>query len=249
MCDGTFQAAQTAMANGNPSFVAVGDFNNDGKADMAVANGPGTTTVSILYGNGDGTFQPPSSDTVISDTPIVRGLDGQYGTLVAADFNGDGKLDLAVAFSRNSTMPNVLIQVVTEVLLNNGDGTFSMSYFTDGPAVFVADFDGDGNQDLFVYGIGTMLKLGNGDGTVRDGQNNVTGLIASFSINARATVGDFNGDGLLDVAAVNGANFGETIRMSLGSPSGTFSNFGTNFRMNPSNTVAADFNGDGKLDL
>jgi hypothetical protein len=154
-----------------------------------------------------------------------------------------------VAFSRNSTVPNVPVETFTEVLLNNGDGTFSMSYFTAGPAVFVADFDGDGKQDLFVYGIGTALKLGNGDGTFRDGQDNVTGLIASFSMNVSATVGDFNGDGMLDVAGVNAFNFGETIRMSLGSPGGTFTTFGTNFRQNPSNTVAADFNGDGKLDL
>src|SRR5467141_1186466 len=68
--DGTFQDARTVRADGNPSFVAVGDFNNDGRADIAVVNGPGTNTVSVLYGNGDGSFQLPGSDFVISDTPV-----------------------------------------------------------------------------------------------------------------------------------------------------------------------------------
>src|SRR5882672_1696453 len=75
--DGTFQDARIARADGNPSFVAVGDFNNDGKADIAVLNGPGTNTVSVLYGNGDGSFQQlPDADLVISDTPIARGSFG-----------------------------------------------------------------------------------------------------------------------------------------------------------------------------
>jgi len=249
--DGTFQDARTVRADGNPSFVAVGDFNNDGKADIAVLNGPGTNTVSVLYGNGDGSFQQlPDADLVISDTPIARGSFGHYGTLVAADFNGDGKLDLAVAFSRNSTQQNVPEETFVEVWLNNGDGTFSMSYFTSEPAVFVADFDGDGKQDLLVYGISSAVKLGNGDGTFRDGQSNITGLLSSFARNVTATVGDFNGDGMLDVAALNVSNFGENIRMSLGLPGGTFrSTFDAKFRMNPSNYVAADFNGDGKLDI
>src|ERR1700704_1796960 len=69
--DGTFQDARTVRADGNPSFVAVGDFNNDGKADIAVVNGPGTNTVSVLYGNGDGSFQLPGSELVIRDRKSV----------------------------------------------------------------------------------------------------------------------------------------------------------------------------------
>src|SRR6267143_1595584 len=71
-----------------------------------------------------------------------------------------------------------------------------------------------------------------------------------FTSGPAVFVADFDGDGLLDVAAVNGANFGEDIRMSLGLPGGTFrGTFDAKFRMNPSNYVAADFNGDGKLDI
>ncbi len=117
--------------------------------------------------------------------------------------------------------------------------------------MFVADFDGDGKQDLLVYGISSAVKLGNGDGTFRDGQSNITGLLSTFARNVTAIVGDFNGDGLSDVAGVNDANFGENIRMSLGLPGGTFgSTFDAKFRVssgsNASNYVAADFNGDGK---
>jgi len=136
-----------------------------------------------------------------------------------------------VAFSRNSTDPNVGIEVVTKGSSQQRDGTFSISYVTAGPSVFVADFDGDGKQDLFIYGRQRHVEARKWGRHVSRWSNSITG--PSFLMNVSATVGDFNGDGLLDVAGVNLARFSERIRMSLGSPGGTFSNFGTNFRMKP----------------
>ncbi len=100
--DGTFHGPVSYPAGGSAVFVAVGDFNRDGKADLAVIANAG---ISILLGNGDGTFQPAVAYPVGS-TPV---------SLALGDFNGDGKTDLVVA---NSGSDNV------SVLLGNGDGTF-----------------------------------------------------------------------------------------------------------------------------
>src|SRR3977135_937152 len=170
--DGTFQDARTARADGNPSFVTVGDFNNDGKADIAVLNGPGTTTVSLLYGNGDGTFQPPV-DTLISDKPMIPLAFGGDTTMVAADFNGAGKLDLALGFDvdlvSGPTTFNPTVHYI-EVLPNNGDGTFKIEFAVGHDKVIAADFDGDGIQDLYLYGGSEHppeTRMGNGDGSFR----------------------------------------------------------------------------------
>src|SRR5262249_57809399 len=111
------------------SGVGIGDFNGDGIPDLAVANFA-SNDVSVLLGNGDGTFQPAAGYAVGSQPPSV---------VAVSDFNGDGKLDLVVP---NYNSNNV------SVLLGNGDGTFraAVNYAADEAPWFVAgrEFHPDG---------------------------------------------------------------------------------------------------------
>ncbi len=134
--DGTFQAAVNYPLSTGPTSVVVGDFNGDGKLDLAAAVGnlDGTgAEVAVLLGSGDGTFQYP-----------VNYATGQGPfSVVVGDFNHDGKLDLATAYANG-----------VSVLLGHGDGTFRahVDYDTENSpvAVGVADFDADGTLDLIV---------------------------------------------------------------------------------------------------
>ena len=230
--DGTFQAAVNyGLGSGTPepAAVAVGDFNGDGKLDLAVANA-GTSNVTVLLGNGDGTFQAP-----------VDYAAGSGFSVAVGDFNGDGKLDLAVA---NVASNNI------SVLLGNGDGTFQNAvHYSAGATPFwvaVGDFNRDGKLDLVVANDGgnnVSVLLGNGDGTFQAAVNYSTG-----SGPTSVAVGDFNGDGKLDLAVANNAS--NNISVLLGNGDGTFRpaiNYGAG---SGSRTVAVgDFNGDGKLDL
>src|SRR5207253_6982357 len=154
-------SASSVHAGSNPTSAAVGDFNGDGKLDLAVANA-GSKNVSVLLGNGDGTFK----------APVNFGAPGPQSVAVG-DFNGDGNLDLAVA---NLSSGNVSIR------LGNGDGTFRapVNYATgDTPnTIAVGDFNKDGKLDLAVVNGGNgkglcrvRLLLGNGGGPFQDGGN------------------------------------------------------------------------------
>src|SRR6266705_1906434 len=180
------QTEYVAATKNGPSGIAVGDFNGDGKPDLAVVNF-GDWNVYLLLGNGDGTFQPAKSVFFSSGFPWY---------IVAGDFNGDGKLDLAVSnYGANSV----------SVLLGNGDGTFKAPQtFPVGvhPAlVAVGDFNGDGKPDLVItnhLGNTVTVLLGNGDGTFQPAQ---TFLVNSDPV--YVTVADFNGDGVQDLAVGN----------------------------------------------
>src|SRR5262249_54656767 len=202
--------------------VATGDFNGDGRLDLAVANHIGVYlakggtyqpggTVSVLLGNGDGSYQPPVPYAVAPD-PLA---------LVIGDFDGDGRTDLAVAGNQaeyNGLVPSD--HETVSVLLGNGDGTFQPAVRypagTSAVSLVAGDFNGDGRPDL-VFGIDDYdangsfqsnsaigVLIGNGDGTFRPAAKYVLGRHSLGAVVA----GDFNGDGRLDVAVAiaNGAS-------------------------------------------
>jgi dienelactone hydrolase len=239
-----FSASAVSTPPG-PVAVATGDLNADGKLDI-ILGAPGSGTANVLLGNGDGTFQAPASYTV--------GTSASSGYAIATgDFNGDGKLDFAIADSADSYL---------SVFLGNGDGTFQAAVnYTVGlnpTAVAVADLNGDGKLDLAVSNqncstiIGCIpgtvsILLGNGDGTFQTHSDFDVGLDPNWVI-----AGDFNGDGKLDLAAVDGQGNAMTSAASilLGNGDGTFQAPVTYpLNTNAASGSTADLNGDGKLDL
>jgi uncharacterized protein (TIGR03437 family) len=245
--DGTFTTG-AAHSLPLPAFaLAIADFNGDGNCDLALSVVAGGGHVEIMFGNGDGTFQ--NGVTLPLRTT---------GALAVGDFNADSIADLVAIDS---------MALGVSVALGNGDGTFQSSVSTlltgrvcCGPQLFaLADFDNDGRLDLAEEDtLGSnyfRILLGNGNGTFRPpviyiSNNPLASQARSLS------VGDFNGDGKLDlVNTIATGTQADEVWISLGNGDGTFQHALIPIRIpgsgtaHPAQPAVGEFNGDGKTDL
>jgi uncharacterized protein (DUF2141 family) len=236
----TLQAnAPSTGAGGGPRAVAVADVNGDGKLDALVANYQ-STTLGVLLGNGSGGF------TLQAAMPRL-GVSNPT-SLVVADVNGDGKIDVLATDSNGGAL---------SVLLGNGSGGFT--YQSSSPAtggdipydVAVADVNGDGKVDALVVNnfdgtLGVLLGTGTGSFTLQG--NTATGGANSSPYSV--AIADVNGDGKPDALVANRGT--STLGVLLGNGSGGFtlqaSSPSTGTGSRPTSVAVADFNGDGKLD-
>ena len=259
--DGSFRSAATVtlpvpFPGGYPTGIVAGDFNRDGRIDLAVVETCGTSSmcfpvalpqgngaVAILLGNGDGTF-------TLGQT-FATGV-APYA-LATADFNNDGMLDLVVANSGDSTV---------SVFMGSGDGEFaptallpSFSGMTP-MALAVGDFDGDGALDLAVANAGEntiAILINQGCPRVSPSQCAFAPVMNSVPVGAgpaAIATADLNGDGTLDLAVAD-AN-GSSVTILLGNGAGAFQRFGANdvsTDPSPAALVIGDFNQDGRLDV
>jgi hypothetical protein len=252
--DGTFgEPLTSALAqpagSGDARTLTVADFNNDGRLDLVVGN-LSSTTLTVLLGNGDGTFA--------TQTPVTA--DVTPTDVLAGDWTGDGRVDLAVATNNpaNAPAPSGIAGSVT-LLPGLGNGSFQNQVpLAAGDLVqgaVTADFNGDGIPDIAAVSAGSddvAIFLGVGDGTFAPAQHIPVGQTPTALV-----AGDFNGDGRIDLAVLDSGDSTPDIQILLGVGDGTFREVedaaGNPRRFPagsfPNSLVAADFNGDGNLDL
>jgi uncharacterized protein (TIGR03437 family) len=237
---GAFQAPSTiSMGTVQPTSIAAAAFSGDGKPDIVVTDG--VSNIYLLYHNGNGTFQQPIRYPTGGTNPSF---------VVTGDFNGDKKLDVAVV---NSGSNNI------SILTGFGDGSFGNPIIaavgTNPVGLVAGDFNGDGKLDLAVANGGSSsastaggisVLLGKGDGTFQAAVNYAASQYPVF-----ITAADLNHDGKVDLAvAANTGSGPAAIAVLLGTGSGTFQNaVMTATSAGPTWIAAADFSGDGKLDL
>ena len=244
--DGTFtMGASMAIAGGTLSNLASADFNGDGNADLFVGMAAGNSGgYVVLAGNGDGTFKAGS---------FVGSLWGKEAHV--ADFNGDGHADI-VLYGAHDLAGHQGI----EIFFGNGDGTFTAQPIQNavlGGHMAIGDFNGDGVPDFVASGATAGMVgiyLGNGDGTFTQPPGGLYFYQTSPWIDypRGVAVADFNGDGKADVAISEADS--HTVTILTGNGDGTFTVGasaidGTGSAATAWTVAAADFNGDGHIDL
>jgi hypothetical protein len=242
--DGTFTAMQPFGVPGVPQKIVVGDFNNDGNQDLAVAQQDicgGCAYITQFHGNGDGTFAAGVE---------AFASEGDYFDMAAADFNRDGHLDL-VALLGTTPLPAGV------TLLGNGDGTFASSFFGNSgvnpwpeTSLAIADLNRDGILDLaamngkIIAQDGFLAFLGSGDGNFSP-LSGPLGTVNSDS--APLLAGDFTSDGIVDVLLSN-PTAGELL-VNRGNGDGTFTQLSGQPLAGTLVNSVTDWNGDGALDV
>jgi hypothetical protein len=235
---GNFTNGDTVAVGDAPESVAAADLDGDGDLDLAVVTaGPNalTNSVSVYQNDGSGTFTTLGTAVVVGSTPF---------SVIAADLDGDGDMDLAVANQTSGTI---------STLENNGSGVFTdfgaaVAVGAGASAVTAADLDGDGDLDLASANAtaNTVSILQN------DGSGGFTALGAAVDVGsgpAFVTAADLDGDGDLDLATANGGASSVSILQNDGT--GTFTALGAAIAVgtDPETVAAADVDGDGDLDL
>ena len=227
-----FDLAVDYGVGASPQSVVTADFDNDGRMDVATANS-GSNSVSVLLGNGNGTFQP-ARDSAAGTWPL---------SLAVGDFNNDGNLDLVTRNYNGSTQS-------LNLLLGSGNGTFQSPRSTPnflGNTPAIGDVNADGMLDLVTttneslnglwHGL-ISTRLGSGDGTFAAP---TTQLLGSSDLGMDGVLHDFNADGKLDLAT-------DGVRVLAGNGDGTFA-APVDYAANGDSITAGDINGDGISDL
>jgi hypothetical protein len=245
---GTFGALVDYPVPWGQDLVA-GEFTSDGKLDLIVTHNDPQISLSLLTGNGNGTFNAPVS------FPNTSGFDSP--DVAAVDLNNDAKLDLVVAHNANCFTAGCVIANTISVMLGNGDGSFQPTHEvevgTGTGEIAVGDFNRDGIKDLAIAGSSSRFYrlLGVGDGTFNQ-QPTLTLTADTFGVEGTdIDVADFNGDSIQDLVVAIATN-GSRTAILIGNGDGTFRQplIITEPNLNiPQYQAVADYNGDGFQDL